>query len=146
MVEPLLFPPAALEQVSNCPSLHVLRALEHEVLEQMREAGSSGLLVGGADVVPDVDGHDRHRLVLMQDHVEAVGELELPERHLKRRGGAGDCPRTGADTAGQGEQARRRLMRTPYEERLQSLHGSYSALRGTRLALFSRKESAHGNV
>ncbi len=76
----------ALEQCVELSFFHVLGAFEHEVLEQMREAGSPRLLVGRADVVPDVDRRDRHRLVLMQDDVEPVRELELPERHLKRRG------------------------------------------------------------
>ena len=38
---------------------HVLRALEHHVLEQMREAGAPGFLVGRADVIPEVHGDER---------------------------------------------------------------------------------------
>ena len=38
---------------------HVTRALEHHVLEQVREAGLAGGLLGGPDVVPQVDRGDR---------------------------------------------------------------------------------------
>ena len=40
-------------------SVEVLAAVEHQVLEQVREAGLAELLVLRACVVPDVDGHDR---------------------------------------------------------------------------------------
>ena len=73
-----------LEQRVELAFLDVLRSLEHEVLEQVREAGSPRLLVGGADVVPDVDGDHGHALVLMQDHGQPVGEPELAIRHLQR--------------------------------------------------------------
>jgi hypothetical protein len=39
--------------------LDVHRALEHEVLEEMREAGLPGRFVPGAHVVPEVDADDR---------------------------------------------------------------------------------------
>ena len=67
-----------LEQRVELAFLHVLRALEHQVLEEVREAGAAGPLVGRAHVIPDVDGHDGHAGVAVQDHVEPVGELELP--------------------------------------------------------------------
>jgi hypothetical protein len=62
----------------------MLRALEHQVLEQMREAGSPGLLVLRTDVVPDVDGDDRTAAVLMEQHVEAVRQRVLDERDIHR--------------------------------------------------------------
>ena len=52
----------------------VLRALEHQVLEQVREAGAARPLVLGADVIPDVDRDDRAVVILVDDHVEPVGE------------------------------------------------------------------------
>ena len=52
--------------------LHVLRALEHHVLEQMRKPGSSRLLVSRADVVPHGQMHDRRRMILGQDHAQPV--------------------------------------------------------------------------
>ena len=54
--------------------LDVLRALEHHVLEEMREAGAARLLVLRADVIPELDVHDRRRLVLVQDDDQAVGQ------------------------------------------------------------------------
>ena len=60
----------------------VLRALEHQVLEQVREPGAPGLLVLRADVVPDVDGDDRAVVILVHDHVEPVGELLVDEGNV----------------------------------------------------------------
>ena len=50
----------------------VARALEHEVLEQVREAGPAGLLVARADDVPEVDRDDRRQVVRRDDHAQAV--------------------------------------------------------------------------
>jgi hypothetical protein len=87
---------------------HVLRALEHHVLEEMRKAGASFLFVCRADVVPEVDGNDRQAPILAQDDVEAVRQRVLLERD----------PR---DVAGWGRRAylrrcccgRRRRLRRP---------------------------------
>ena len=62
----------------------MLGAFEHQVLEQVRKAGAPGPLVLGADVVPDVDRHDRHVMILVDDDVEAVGERALGERKVDR--------------------------------------------------------------
>ena len=47
-----------LEKRVELALLHVLRPFEHQVLEEVREAGAAGTLVGRAHVIPDVDGHD----------------------------------------------------------------------------------------
>jgi hypothetical protein len=66
------------------------------VLEQVREARASRSLVAGAYLVPHLDGGERHRVVLMEDDLEPVGEGVLLERdprdalrvrHARRRGG-----------------------------------------------------------
>ena len=77
------------EQVVERALGHVLRALEHDVLEKMREAGSSRLLPPGTDVIPDVDRRDGNRLVLVEDHVEPVGERELRVGDAQRSRGGG---------------------------------------------------------
>jgi hypothetical protein len=51
----------------------VLRALEHEVLEQVGGAGGAGDLVAGADAVGDHEGHDRGGAVRHEEDLEAVG-------------------------------------------------------------------------
>ena len=64
--------------------LDVLGALEHHVLEEMREAGATGTLVLRADVIRHRYVHDRSRVILRQDHAQPV-----PERRdlvLKLRG------------------------------------------------------------
>ena len=69
--------------------LHVLRALEHQVLEQMREAGAARLLVLRSDVIRQVHVHDRRRVILGQDDGEPVGQrrdLILELRRTRRRG------------------------------------------------------------
>ena len=54
--------------------LDVGRALEHHVLEEVREPGPAGLLVPGPDVVPEVDGHGRGGVVGAGDHAQPVVE------------------------------------------------------------------------
>ncbi len=58
-------------------ALVVLAALEHQVFEQVGEAGAAGLLVLAADVVPDVDRDDRRLAIGVHDHPQAVGQGEL---------------------------------------------------------------------
>ena len=72
--------------------LDVLRALEHHVLEQVREAGAARPLVLRADVVPDRHVHDRRRVILGEDHPQPVRqrrdlvlELGRTDRGLQRR-------------------------------------------------------------
>ena len=68
---------------------HVARALEHEVLEQVREAGAAGLLVARANDVPDVDGHHGREMVRRDDHAQAVGQRPLAELDRGQVGGPG---------------------------------------------------------
>ena len=62
----------------------VLAPVEHQVLEEVGEAGASGLLVLGAHVVPDVHRHDRRLVVLVDDQREAVGEDEPLVGNVRR--------------------------------------------------------------
>ena len=62
----------AFQQLDVLIRGNVLRALKHHVLEQMRKAGAAGLLVGGADVIPEVDGDERQPVVLRQDHPQPI--------------------------------------------------------------------------
>ena len=77
----------------------VLRPLEHHVLEQVGEAGAPRGFVARADLVPDVDHHLGHAVILVQDHLEAVRqgvllEVDLGEVRRGRFGrGAGDDKR-----------------------------------------------------
>jgi hypothetical protein len=83
--------------VVAAPALHdgverrvgrVARAHEHQVLEQVREAGPPRHLVLRADVVPEIDSHERAGSIRVKDHLEAVGQrvaVELDFEH--RRGG-----------------------------------------------------------
>ena len=54
----------------------VLAAVEHQVLEEVSEAGPARHLVLRADVVPDVHGDDRRLVVLVHQQGEAVREDE----------------------------------------------------------------------
>ena len=56
--------------------LDVLRALEHQVLEEVRESRAAGLLVLGPDVKPQLHVDDRRRAILVEDHRQAVGQLQ----------------------------------------------------------------------
>ncbi len=53
---------------------HVLGALEHHVLEEVGEPGLAHRLAGRADVIGDVEVHQRIGLVRRQDHGQAVVE------------------------------------------------------------------------
>jgi MFS family permease len=59
----------------------VLRPFEHQVLEQVREAGAARTLVLRSDVIPDVDRDDRQRMILVDQDVEAVASV-CNARHL----------------------------------------------------------------
>ena len=76
----------------------VLRALEHQVLEQVRKPGPARLLVLRPDVIPELHVHDRRRVILRQHHRQAVGErrdliLKLGGRNGGRRRQAGEGER-----------------------------------------------------
>jgi hypothetical protein len=65
------------------------------VLEEMGEAGASGALVGGADVIPEVDGHEREPMILGEDDLQAIREgvflhVELGHRDRMRLSGCKD--------------------------------------------------------
>ncbi len=57
----------------------VLGALEHHVLEEVGESGSSLSLVARADVVVDGDREDRRGVVLGDDDAQPVGERGVGE-------------------------------------------------------------------
>ena len=57
----------------------VLGAFEHDVLEEVGEAGLAFVFVLGADMVPEVDGGYGEGVVAGEYHVEAVGECEFVE-------------------------------------------------------------------
>ena len=50
----------------------VFRPVEEEVFEQVREAGPAWPLVARAHVVPEVDGDDRRRVILVDDQPKPV--------------------------------------------------------------------------
>ena len=56
------------------------RALEHQVLEEMREPRLAGRLVGGSDPIPDHVGDDRRAVVGDDDEFEPVVQGEIGNR------------------------------------------------------------------
>jgi hypothetical protein len=80
----------------------VLRALEHHVLEQVGEAGSSRIFVRGADVVPQIHRDERQPVVFRKDYLEAVRQRVLLEldRWNVGMGGLCRCGRRLAPVAG----------------------------------------------
>ena len=61
----------------------VFGAIEHQVFEQMRKPGFAGFLVFRADVIPDVDSHDRCLGVFVDDQAQTVIECVLGEIDLE---------------------------------------------------------------
>ena len=53
---------------------NVRRAFEHQVLEQVREAGAPGPLVFPAHVIPDLQVDDGHLVVFQQNHLQPVSQ------------------------------------------------------------------------
>ena len=90
----------------------VLRAFEHHVLEEVREAGSSLALVTGTDVVVDHDREDRRCVVFDDDDTKPVRERRVGQ--FRRRGTS--CTEQGAGRqkrAGCGDSAERRSHESP---------------------------------
>jgi hypothetical protein len=61
---------------------YVSGTLEHDVFEEVREAGLARNLVLRADRVPDVDRDDRREMVLGDDDAKAVGKALVAEHDL----------------------------------------------------------------
>ena len=72
--------------------LHLRRALEHHVLEQVREAGPALRLHAEADVVDDFHQGHRRGVVFADHHLQPVGQREVVHRDFeglrRRRRGA----------------------------------------------------------
>jgi hypothetical protein len=70
------------------PLAHVLRALEHHVLEEVSKPGLAGALIAGADVIGDCNRKDWCAMVGRDDNAQPVletlvskvqpGDLRLP--------------------------------------------------------------------
>ena len=63
----------------------VLGSTEHEMFEQVGEAGTALRLVLGADRIPDGDGDDGRLVILVHDHAQAVRQGEFLMRNVHRR-------------------------------------------------------------
>ncbi len=68
------------------PLADVLRALEHEVLEEMREPGLAGRLDTASDVVRHVDRHEGNSALRRHDDREAVREALDVKRNFEIEG------------------------------------------------------------
>jgi hypothetical protein len=71
----------ALQRLKE-PAIVVLRSFEHQVLEEVRESGMAGAFVLRSDVIPDVHGNDRTRVVFVEQDIESVAERVLGERKV----------------------------------------------------------------
>ncbi len=91
-----------LGQTVHLLRVHVFGALEHQVFEQVREAGPSGRIVLGTDVIPDLHRDGRAGVVLDAEHLQAVGKRALVV--LERRNGETVAGDGGRRETGGGEQ------------------------------------------
>ncbi len=92
--------------------LHVLRALEHQVLEQMREPGASRPLVFRPDVIRQVHVDDGDGMIFFEDDREAVrerGDFVLQLRRTDSGGQRGRRDGTCADSQRDAYRAPRHL-------------------------------------
>src|ERR1700741_2403160 len=60
----------------------VCRTREHNVFEQMGEAGALHFFIFRADVVHDYHGRDGRRMIFVQDHGQAVRQCVLLELNI----------------------------------------------------------------
>ena len=74
--------PRGLEQAVERAGRVVLRPVEHHVFEQMRDSCSADYLILTAAPVENLEGHHRHRMLLVQQHTQAVGELVMLDRQF----------------------------------------------------------------
>ena len=74
------------EQARDLADAELLRALEHHVLEEVRDARDPGMLVSGADLVPDAEAHHGGPVDLLRQDAEPVGQDGLPD--ARGEGGA----------------------------------------------------------
>ena len=70
----------------------LLGALEHQVFEEMGQAGFSRRLVGAADLVPDHMGHDRRPMIRDDDQLKSVRQVKWTEIRAARHGAAIAAP------------------------------------------------------
>ena len=75
---------------------HVFGAFEHHVLEEMGETGPAGALVLRSHVIPELQVRDGRRMILEQDHGQAV--LERRDFVVQRRWAHGRAERIGPDS------------------------------------------------
>ena len=68
--------------------VEVLTAIEHQVLEQMGETRLARLFVFGANVIPDVHGHDRRLAILMHNQREPIRQDKFRVRDFNGIRGA----------------------------------------------------------
>ena len=119
---PVVVAPGRLEPLVELARLHVTRAHEHEVLEEVRETGALRELARRADVVPHVHADHRNAVILVEDHHEPVRQREARVRHV-------DSWR-GRRAGGRLRDGRRR--QGDEEENNCALHPAILPLRGTK--------------
>ena len=96
-VKALSLPPCRATIFENSPGGMLLGALEHQMLEEVRQAGLAGRAVGRADPVPDPMRHDRRPVVRRRT------TTSMPLSRSKARDGTmavGMLPRPGSARSG----------------------------------------------
>ena len=142
LVYALLCPPTLAMHRRVLFRLDVLRALEHHVLEEVRESGPSRLLVLRADVIPELDVHDRGRMIFRQHDVMPVGQ----RRDLDTAAAADERPHRGAPASARRRTRRRRRtfsMRSASYFDLSLLSSSMAS--SSRIALLEIRQPSFRN-
>ena len=66
-------------------AFEVVAAGEHEMLEEMSETGLARFFVFGANMIPQIDRHNRRFVVFMNDQRQPVGQHKFLEGNLDLR-------------------------------------------------------------
>jgi hypothetical protein len=89
--------------LGEAPGRVLVRALEHQMFEEMGKPRFARRLVGGADLVPDHMGHDRRAVIGNDDHLETVGQGEMADLGGTGEGGRHSAGKPACDNCKRGQ-------------------------------------------
>ena len=55
----------------------IFRTVEHQVFKEMGKSGAAWILIFGSYMIPDIYGHNRRFVVLMDDNPQSVIQHKL---------------------------------------------------------------------
>jgi hypothetical protein len=78
----IFIPAVGGDQAGKLAARHVGRAFEHQVFQQVGNAGQTAGFVAGPDLVPDLRDHHRRAMILAHQHFQAIVQSEFMHRRV----------------------------------------------------------------